>query len=241
MHSMVQKIESYIFWIRVRAHIWLMWWYVIIQSSHANEHQSFFLLLEIFCSEKRLRDNWMTCNFQAFKSNMWSFSARLVPRPKKLCTVWNLRNLFLNFPNLHTQVKNPAIVKGGWSKFFTEVVNFQIGRLVLMACDKLKYWFFCVCWCSHLTWKMLDGQKSPDQSRKCVWFLEPSKHLGVAALFLVFTSKTGMKCICFGRRGTFKMHELEHRSATKTDTWICAWMFCYGLMLCLATTSFNGN
>ena len=105
----------------------------------------FFLLLEIFCSEKRLRDNWMTCNFQAFKSNMWSFSARLVPRPKKLCTVWNLRNLFLNFPNLHTQVKNPAIVKGGWLKSFTEVVNFQIGRLVLMACDKLKYWFFlCV-------------------------------------------------------------------------------------------------
>ena len=180
----------------------------------------------------------MTCNFQAFKSNMWSFSARLVPRPKKLCTVWNLRNLFLNFPNLHTQVKNPAIVKGGWLKFFTEVVNFQIGRLVLMACDKLKYWFFCVCWCSHLTWKMLDGQKISRSKQKMCMIFGAKQTPGRSSPFpfLVFTSKTAMKCICFGRRGTFKMHELEHRSATKTDTWIWTWMLCYGLMLCLATT-----
>ena len=132
----------------------------------------FFCCWRYSVQKKRLRDNWMTCNFQAFKSNMWSFSARLVPRPKKLCTVWNLRNLFLNFPNLHTQVKKPAIVKGGWLKFFTEVVNFQIGRLVLMACDKLKNIdSFCVCWCSHLTWKMLDGQKiSRSKQKMCMIF-----------------------------------------------------------------------
>ena len=89
----------------------------------------------------------------------------------------------------------------------------------------LDWWQFSSLFCYFPMLESFNLQWNLSDSKMCMIFgAKQTPGHSSPFPFLVFTFKTAMKCICFGRKGTFKMHELEHRSATKTDTWIWTWM-----------------
>ena len=89
------------------------------------------------------------------------------------------------FPEFTHASKKPCNSEGWLIEVFYWGSKFSNWSARTHGMRQVKILIFFVCVDAPI-WheKCLTDKKYPDQSRKCVWFLEPSKHLGIAALFL---------------------------------------------------------